>query len=348
MLPFTAYRNGKPNFSRYALFSARSRSSSSRVKLSSPAPACSRVDASEEVCPCAEHGSDPSAAPDPDAHAAGELLVPAWRRDRSTSSHRAERRATQTAAAAHARSATHGESSNTHPTASMKAGAILLVQFAAIVIVSSRGANTRSCNRKYDIPFDAHFAHAFGAGQHEQRGERLHGVVGTTDGCLEHAPARADAHRRSRPLCPDENRRSRLSRPRASAPARVARYSSRGASSGDGFGRQPLHQIGLQPFLQHPEPQPTTDIGAQGTRHAGIDMALERKTPLPSDALLPGQCATAVPGSGKPIELRRGGMNVVRHHRSIAAQLIAFIDREIVGRPWKQPRQLLDFGWCSR
>ena len=160
------------------------------------------------------------------------------------------------------------------------------------------------------------FAHAFGAGQREQRREHL------LQACRHAAPPtrarcpRAAAGRRNPPPCPALKSPIFGSSPSASAPASVARYSSCAAIE--------RHAVGATAAASD---TPADLPSACRTRCRRPHRCRARtltpaatwrrngKMPLPSAALLPGQCAIDVPAPARRSSSESVVMNVVRHHR---------------------------------
>ena len=123
------------------------------------------------------------------------------------------------------------------------------------------------------------------------------------------------------------------------APAPRRRRASRGravvaGSSVTPSGGHALHQIRLQRFLQHAEPDAAADVGAERARaRQRRSAAAAERCRCRARRCCAGQCAIEVSARGQPLELAVGGMNVVRQDRARPGERIALVDGQVVCAP---------------
>ncbi len=120
-------------------------------------------------------------------------------------------------------------------------------------------------------------------------------------------------------------------RPRASAPAAVARWSRCAAVSGrPPVAQQLLHEVGLQPLLEQREPGPCADVGAEGDPYAVLDVLAQREQPAAEGGVARRAVRDAGAALGKERELAGGRMDVVCVDASAADQPVPGVAREVV------------------
>src|SRR5258705_13581188 len=100
--------------------------------------------------------------------------------------------------------------------------------------------------------------------------------------------------------------------------------------------------MGLQAFLQHPEPRAATDVGAKRHADTRFDMPSQWKNPAAKCCVAARAVSDCSTGRGQPPELGIGRVNVVRHDSARATERVSLVDGEIVARPRKQTPDLND------
>src|SRR5215471_20412678 len=92
------------------------------------------------------------------------------------------------------------------------------------------------------------------------------------------------------------------------------------------FSSDALHQVRLQPFLQHPEPGATADIRSKRHTHARIKVAPQRKDPAAEGSVARRTMRDRRCGYREAVKLTVRREDIVRKHRARSRELETVVD----------------------